>query len=141
LAASPVVAAPSAAAPVTPPALAPASSTASTEASPVKKTATVASGRDQADMLSEEARELGRVDRALRAGNPLLALGILRELDRKIPRGVLAEERTAARYIARCQSGEAGAGEGATAWLEQHPRSMYATRLTAACGEVTKKAP
>ncbi len=87
-----------------------------------------------AQTLSEEARELQRVDRALRAGMPLLALGILRELDVKFPKGVFMEERTAASFIARCQNGEAGSATSAAAWLAKHPRSVYAARLQASCG-------
>jgi hypothetical protein len=85
--------------------------------------------------LSEEARELRRVDSALRGGMPLLALGILRDLDQKIPRGALTEERAAARLIARCQNGEAGARSGAVTWLEKNARSVYATRVQASCTE------
>lgn len=88
---------------------------------------------DAASTLSEEARELRRVDRALRAGSPLLALGILRELDEKVPRGALMEERSAARYVARCQSGDATAASAAAAWLEKHPRSVYSARVRASC--------
>jgi hypothetical protein len=87
-----------------------------------------------ANTLSEEARELQRVDRALRAGMPLLALGILRDLDVKFPQGVFTEERAAARFIARCQNGDADAREGAAGWLAKNRRSVYAARLQAACG-------
>ncbi len=85
--------------------------------------------------LSEEARELRRVDSALRGGMPLLALGILNDLDRKIPRGALGEERAAARLIARCQNGDGGARSSAVGWLEKNPRSVYATRVQASCTE------
>ena len=85
--------------------------------------------------LSEEARELRRVDSALRSGMPLLALGILSDLDRKIPRGALGEERAAARLIARCQNGDEGARSSAALWLEKNSRSVYATRVQASCTE------
>lgn len=85
--------------------------------------------------LSEEARELRRVDSALRGGMPLLALGILNDLDRKIPRGALGEERAAARLIARCQNGDGGARSSAALWLEKNSRSVYATRVQASCME------
>lgn len=85
--------------------------------------------------LSEEARELRRVDSALRSGMPLLALGILSDLDRKIPRGALGEERAAARLIARCQNGDGGARSSAALWLEKNSRSVYATRVQASCTE------
>jgi hypothetical protein len=88
-----------------------------------------------AGTVSEEARELQRVDRALRNGMPALALGILKELDERIPRGVLLEERAAARLIARCQNGDAEAPKAAAAWLERHANSVYAPRLRAACAE------
>jgi hypothetical protein len=86
-----------------------------------------------AQTLSEEARELQRVDRALRNGNPSLALGLLTELDERVPRGVLLEERAAARLIARCLNGDADAAIAAVTWLERHPASVYAPRLRAAC--------
>ena len=88
-----------------------------------------------AQTLSEEARELQRVDRALRNGMPTLALGILRELDERIPRGALLEERAAARLVARCQNGDAEAPRAARIWLQRNPRSVYVTRLEAACTE------
>jgi len=91
--------------------------------------------------LSEEARELRRVDGALRAGMPLLALGILRDLDQKIPRGALMEERGAARLIARCQNGEAGARSGAVTWLEKNARSVYTTCVQASCTAPPAAAP
>ena len=89
----------------------------------------------EAHSVSEEARELQRVDRALRSGMPGLALGILRELDERFPRGVLLEERAAARLMARCQNGDAEAPGAAAEWLERHEQSVYAARLRAACPE------
>jgi hypothetical protein len=89
----------------------------------------------EAHSVSEEARELQRVDRALRSGMPGLALGILRELDERFPRGVLLEERAAARLMARCQNGDPEAPGAAAAWLERHEQSVYAARLRAACAE------
>jgi hypothetical protein len=85
--------------------------------------------------LSEEAHELKRVYRALRNGMPALALGILRDLDQRIPRGVLLEERAAARLIARCQIGDGEAHGDAATWLERHAQSVYAPRLRTACAE------
>ena len=98
-------------------------------------------GANSSQTLSEEARELRRVDSALRAGMPLLALGILRDLDQKIPRGALTEERAAARLIARCQNGEAGARSGAVTWLEKNARSVYTTRVQASCTVPPAAAP
>jgi hypothetical protein len=92
-----------------------------------------------AHTLSEEALELQRVDRALRSGMPRLALGILHDLDERIPRGVLLEERAAARLMARCQNGDAEAPSAVATWLERHEQSVYAPRLRAACTE--KRAP
>ena len=66
---------------------------------------------------------------------PLLALGILNDLDRKIPRGALGEERAAARLIARCQNGDGGARSSAELWLGKNARSVYATRVQASCTE------
>jgi hypothetical protein len=96
--------------------------------------APAAEARDSAS-LSDEALELRRVDRALRGNSPLLALGILDDLDRRIPRGALREEREAARLMARCKLGDGAARAAAARWLERHPRSVYAPRLRTFCVE------
>jgi hypothetical protein len=98
-------------------------------------TASAGASANAGQTLSEEARELRRVDNALRGGMPLLALGILNELDRKIPRGALGEERAAARLIARCQNGDTGARSSSGAWLEKNSRSVYAARVRTSCTE------
>lgn len=96
---------------------------------------------NSAQTLSEEARELRRADRAARGGMPTLALGILNELDSRIPHGALGEERAAARLIARCGAQDPEAPGAATAWLRRHAQSVYAPRLRSACSlpRVTKK--
>jgi len=83
--------------------------------------------------LSEEARELRRVDRALRSEMPVLALSLLNDLDSRIPRGALGEERAAARLMARCMTRDPDATAAASAWLKAHPRSVYAPRLGESC--------
>ena len=50
----------------------------------------------QTESLAIEVRALRNAERALRDGNPGLALAFLQELDRQVPNGQLAEERDAA---------------------------------------------
>lgn len=83
--------------------------------------------------IGDEARELRRADRALRTGMPSLALGILSDLEQRIPHGALLEERDAARLMARCGVQDPEALDAARVWLKQHAQSVYAARLRAAC--------
>jgi hypothetical protein len=94
--------------------------------------------------LSEEALELRRVDRALRSQMPVLALSLLNDLDSRIPRGALGEERAAARLMARCMTSDPDATAAASAWLRVHPRSVYAPRLRESCpfaGQASGESP
>lgn len=87
---------------------------------------------------AEEILQLERVQRALRDGYPALALAILGELDQKVPRGRLHEERSAARVIARCGMGEASP-ELSESFANRYPGSMYLERVAAACTAVKAK--
>jgi hypothetical protein len=64
---------------------------------------------------------------------PVLALSLLNDLDSRIPRGALGEERAAARLMARCMTRDPDATGAASAWLKTHPRSVYAPRLRESC--------
>ncbi len=71
---------------------------------------------------------------ALRSGDSLVALALLRRLDQRFPKGALREERAAAEVLALCQSDLSGeaAGRG-RAFLAKYPHSVYAARVRAAC--------
>jgi hypothetical protein len=102
------------------------------------KPQTVAPGAalSAADSLAKEVEALRAVDRALRDGQPGLALALLRELDQVVPNGKLDEERVASGAIARCASGAAPPGSDlATEFANRYPRSVYRDRVEAACGE------
>ncbi|HYQ15375.1 MAG TPA: hypothetical protein VEQ58_06455 [Polyangiaceae bacterium] len=82
-----------------------------------------------------ELRALRRVERVLREHNPRLAVALLNELDREVPRGKLAEERDAARSIAACELESAASVTARTAseFAERHPGSVYLPRVARAC--------
>ena len=88
----------------------------------------------QTDSLAIEVRALRNAERALRDGNPGLALAFLQELDRQVPNGQLTEERQAARTIARCTSGDLPFGVNlAGEFTADHPASVYRARVEQAC--------
>jgi hypothetical protein len=87
------------------------------------------------DTLGEEVRVLREVDRALREQRPLIALELLNELDRAVPKGRLHEERTAARVLARCDtSSRAEAQQLGVTFSKEHPGSVYEPRVLRGCG-------
>ena len=83
--------------------------------------------------LDEEVRQLRRIERAVREGNPRLALVIAEDLDQSIPRGQLLVERRAATLMASCQLGADGAEQVAADFLRNNPDSAYAARLREIC--------
>jgi hypothetical protein len=81
-----------------------------------------------------ELSTLRRVERMLRRGNPRFGLALLAELDQKVPRGSLMEERLAARTTATCQiERSGGALKAASAFDSRYPNSVYAARVREAC--------
>ena len=71
---------------------------------------------------------------ALRSGDSLVALALLRRLDQRFPRGALREERAAAEVLALCANDLSGEAVGrGRAFLAKYPRSVYAARVRAAC--------
>jgi hypothetical protein len=84
--------------------------------------------------LVEELDVLRRAERMIRQGNSLVALGFLRDLDERYPKGQLLEERSAARVMANCQLADAeSARSQGQAYLSAHARSVYADRVRSIC--------
>jgi hypothetical protein len=90
--------------------------------------------------LDEEVRQVRRVEQALRSGNPRYAIALLAELERQVPRGQLAEERRAARTMARCALGDEGEAL-AREFEAAYPGSAYLPRITESCATASKKSP
>lgn len=86
------------------------------------------------DDLPEELSLLTKAQGALATGDGETALAILDEHAKKFPNGTLAQERNAARCIALCLAGRAGAVAQAEAFIAQHPTSPLITRIQRACG-------
>ena len=83
--------------------------------------------------FDEELALLQRVERALRANNPSLALVLLAELDERFGETRLGEERQAAQRIAECRLQLPGWRQRAERFLSDKPSSVYAQRVRAAC--------
>jgi hypothetical protein len=84
--------------------------------------------------LDEEVRQLRRIERAIRDGNPRLAVAIADNLDRDMPRGQLLTERRAARLMAGCQLDVAAGAVAAARFLATNPQTAYASRIRELCG-------
>jgi len=84
------------------------------------------------DRLAQEVALLSRATSALRAGHAADALALLNEHQRKFPKGVLSEERRAAKAQALCSLGRQTEGRAELARLA--PRSPAAVRAQQACG-------
>jgi hypothetical protein len=106
----------------------------------VAAAATPAASHSRADSsLSDEARVLARVERALRDENPRFALGLLGELERTTPGGQLVEERQAARVLAQCQLRTENASQRAREFLARYPASAYRSRVRQLCSEEAER--
>jgi hypothetical protein len=81
----------------------------------------------------EELALLARAERALRRKDASLALALLAELEQRFPATALAEERTAARWMAHCLQHPPHSEKGIIQFLNEHPDSVYASRLRALC--------
>ncbi len=117
----------------------PAAAHAPTEPSAAPRAERVPSAKPQPqapaeDPLAQELRTLRRVERLLREQNPRLALSLLGELDRAVPKGRLVEERRAAATVARCALEPASATARAAVFRENHPDSVYQKRVDRSCG-------
>jgi hypothetical protein len=90
--------------------------------------------RADAERLREALLYLKRAHAALRAGEPARALRLLAELDARVPRAVLGEEREVTRALAHCDAGEPAQAERvARELLLATPRSVYAESLAESC--------
>jgi hypothetical protein len=93
-----------------------------------------------ADSLAEEVAILSRAGAELHGGRPAAALTTLAEHQRRFPRGVLAQERTAARIQALCALGR---NAEANAELERlartSPNSPLNARARKACAPAPKQ--
>jgi hypothetical protein len=86
------------------------------------------------DQLRDETRELRQAQQALRSGNVELALKLLNQQDKTFNRGVLQEERSAARILALCQSGQSDRARTEAARFEQRwPKSALLARVRSSC--------
>jgi hypothetical protein len=96
----------------------------------------------QTESLAIEVRALRNTERALRDGNPGLALAFLQELDRQVPHGQLTEERDAAGTLARCARGDHPFGVNMAAeFTERHRGSVYRARVEQACARTDSPGP
>jgi hypothetical protein len=87
-----------------------------------------------AESLEQEVRALRAVERALRDDDPRLALAILQQLDRDVPKGKLVEERRATSVIARCAAGDVPFGVNwAEDFASDYPDSVYRGRVEQSC--------
>ncbi|HEY4158072.1 MAG TPA: hypothetical protein VGM29_08240, partial [Polyangiaceae bacterium] len=87
-----------------------------------------------ASALTEEARALANVQRALREGNGNQALALLDAQDSKFHAGELGPERAAARIVALCAVGRVAEARSAGArFLAASPHSPLAARVRATC--------
>ncbi|HEY4392954.1 MAG TPA: hypothetical protein VGP64_02780 [Polyangia bacterium] len=86
------------------------------------------------ESFTVEVRALRNAERALRDGNPGLALAFLSDLDRQVPHGELTEERDAVATLARCARGDHPLGvDLGGEFIERYPASVYRARVQQAC--------
>ena len=109
-------------------------SSARTQPLPPPDDATSAQREDDDDAaLHIELDALERAQRALLAGQPALALEILAQCARAVPRGRMREERVAASVVARCALPGADNRALIEAFTEAWPHSAYALRVRRGC--------
>jgi hypothetical protein len=83
----------------------------------------------------EAVRLLSRAQRAIDGGEAAVALVLLEELDERIPRELLGEERDAARAVALCKTGQLDRARAVALELTaRSPSSIYAARIERSCG-------
>ena len=89
----------------------------------------------------DELLLLQRAERAVRASNSALALALIGELEENYPRSVLLEERRAIELMAHCAAGATDGAARARRFERDHPRSVYAERITELCRASRAPAP
>ena len=82
----------------------------------------------------EELALMRRIERSLRSDQPALALALLAQAEAQFPASSLTEERQAAAVMAHCGLRDPGHDRRAEDFLQSRPRSVYRTRVIAACG-------
>jgi hypothetical protein len=92
------------------------------------------------DPAAEELALLARAERAIRTGQPALALSFLDELDARFPGSTMLEERGAARLLADCALSAPGSRRRAELFLSDRAASVYTDRLRRSCGVETRAA-
>jgi hypothetical protein len=95
----------------------------------------------RASRNTEELDLMRRIERSLRNDQPALALALLADAEARFPRSALEEERLAASVMAHCGLHDPGHERRAESFLQSRPRSVYRTRVTAACGAAGVPAP
>jgi hypothetical protein len=90
-----------------------------------------ASARPAEDRLAQEVALLARATSGLHAGRPADALKVLDEYQRRFPKGLLTEERRAARAQALCSLGRQSEAQAELARLA--PQSLAAARAKQVC--------
>jgi hypothetical protein len=131
---------PSAAPAIAPQQASPAAPVTGLDSNPAKS-GPAASTREQPrsrDSLSEEVAILSRAETELHSGRPEAALKTLSEHERRFPRGILKEERIAARIQALCALGRGSEANGLLARLK--PGSLHGETSRQACAPTTPPA-
>ncbi len=106
-------------------------------ASAAEGSAAASTGEKQGN-LAAESRALAAVQRALRDGEGELALRLLDAQDREFARGVLGEERAAARVLGSCSAGKTLEAARARASFEaRYPGSALLARVRSGCAAST----
>lgn len=106
------------------------------ETAPSPKEPAAAPARRPADRLAQEVALLSRATSALRSGRADEALKALAEHQRQFPKGMLSEERRAARAQALCTLGRHSEARADLATLAKTaPQSPQAARARQACGK------
>jgi hypothetical protein len=98
---------------------------------PVPSERSAASARPAEDRLAQEVALLARATSSLHGNRPADALKVLDEYQRRFPKGLLTEERRAARAQALCALGRQGEAQAELARLA--PESLAAARAKQVC--------
>ncbi|HET7540075.1 MAG TPA: hypothetical protein VFK05_09385 [Polyangiaceae bacterium] len=97
------------------------------------------STRPTEDRLAQEVALLARATSSLHAGHPAEALKVLDEYQHRFPKGLLTEERRAAKAQALCALGRQSEAEGELARLTPH--SLAAARAKQFCAGPSASKP